>query len=128
MLWMRGTCCDKLNSSAARPAWTGRSDFLLDETDPFKDPFKNPFKDPFIGTILSRKQSTLIEANAPERIMIIGLETDTPAPVHTVLDTNDTPVAVLHPTMEARNEPTMTFQKLNNLGYENASGIAPSRR
>jgi len=44
-------------------------------------------------------QSTLIEADAPKRMMIIRLDTDTPAPVHTVLDTNDTPVAVLHPTV-----------------------------
>ena len=44
-------------------------------------------------------QSTLIEADAPKRKMIIRLDTDTPAPVHTVLDINDTPVAVLHPTV-----------------------------
>jgi hypothetical protein len=74
----------------------------MDEADPFKDPFKDPVKDPFkdpFKPFYSRIQSTLIEADAPKRIMIIGLDTDTPAPVHTVLDTNDTPVAVLHPTM-----------------------------
>ena len=55
--------------------------------------FKAPFKPSTVT------QSTLIEADAPKRMMIIGLDTDTPAPVHTVLDTNDTPVAVLHPTV-----------------------------
>ena len=32
-------------------------------------------------------QATLIEADAPERMMIIRLDKDTPAPVHTVLNT-----------------------------------------
>ena len=29
------------------------------------------------------------------------VDKDTPAPVHTVLDTNDTPVEVLHPTVRS---------------------------
>ena len=44
----------------------------------FVDSFK-PIKD---------AQSTLIDAYAPKRMMIIRLDTDTPAPVHTELDTD----------------------------------------
>ena len=44
----------------------------------FIDSFK-PIKD---------AQSTLIDAYAPKRMMIIRLDTDTPAPVHTELDTD----------------------------------------